>query len=242
MKVILNNKKLDNIPVLEYYQENSEHKGLIFVQHGYQSTKEYGSDYLAVTLARMGYFVVAIDAYKHGERIQEPYLTGTEQERMNEAYVVVKRTALDIIRIHHNFYQRRFPKFDMIGVSLGGMVAYYLATKTNKVRKLVPVISTPDFHAQVEFALHNAGLTVEEYMTPDKTAFIDEMNPLHRLDKLQYEELHIFCGNQDDVVPMKPSQVFYETYKNDKMFLKVYDTDHNVPRNMQMDIFACIEQ
>ncbi|QMS85387.1 alpha/beta hydrolase family protein [Candidatus Xianfuyuplasma coldseepsis] len=242
MRVILQSRFIEQIPVLEYYQEQSTHKGLVFIQHGYESTKEYGSDYLALTLARKGYFVVAIDAYKHGERIAEPYISGTAQDRLDEAFIVVKRTALDIIRIHHNAYRKLFPTFDIIGVSLGGMIAYYLATKTTHVRKLVPVISTPDFHTLARYTVGATGLNLDAYFTKDKVDFIESINPISRLHKMHYESMFIACGSHDQVVPMEPTKQFYETHKNARMTMTVYDTDHNVPRDMQLDIFSFIEQ
>lgn len=241
MKITLNSRILDTIPVLEYYQEDTTYKSLVFVQHGYQSTKEYGSDYLALQLARQGYFVVAVDAYKHGERIAEPYLTGSEKERLDEAFVVIKRTALDILRLHHNVYQKRFPTFDMIGVSLGGMVAYYLATKTTKLNTLIPVISTPDFLTLAKHTVKMSGFDVESYFTPDKLAFIESINPLNRLDHMHYSSLHIFVGTSDPVVPYQPSKAFFEEYKQKEDTYHEYEFDHNVPRPMQLDIFNVLE-
>lgn len=241
MKIVLEHKRIEGIPLIEYYRDAEEHKGLVFIQHGYQSNKEYGSDYLALTLARKGFFVVAIDAWKHGERIQEPYITGTEKERLDEAFVAVKRTALDIIRLHHNYY-KQFPTFDIVGVSLGGMVAWYLATRTDRVNKLIPVISTPDFRAMANHAVAGEGIDVQTYFDPEKEAFIASINPILRLDKLRYRKLHMVVGSRDQVVPMGPTVAFYETHKNDDMTLTVYDVDHNVPRNMQKDIFALLEE
>lgn len=241
MKIILNNKRLEQIPVLEYYQEGLEHRGLVFIQHGYQSTKEYGCDYLAVNLARLGYFVVAIDAYKHGERIAEPYLTGTENERLDEAFVVIKRTALDIIRLHHNHYIKRFPKFDMIGISLGGMVAYYLATKTTHLRTLIPVISTPDFLTLAYHAVAGSGQNTEEYFNEFRLDFIRSINPMERLSKMTYDALHIFVGTQDPIVPMGPSKVFFETHHKPGDSYHEYETDHNVPKQMQLDIYDALQ-
>lgn len=242
MKIILNSKKIESIPVLEYYQEDMEYKSLVFVQHGYQSTKEYGSDFLALALARKGYFVVAIDAYKHGERIAEPYITGTEQERLDEAFVVIKRTALDLLRIHHNVYQKRFPTFDMIGVSLGGMVAYYLATKTTKLQTLIPVISTPDFLPLAKHTVEQAGFDVDSYFTPDKLDFIQSISPVNRLDKMHYESLHIFVGSKDPIVPYQASKEFFDKHATNNDSYHEYEVDHNVPRPMQIDIFKALEQ
>lgn len=241
MKILLHSTRIDQIPVLEYYQEGITYKSLVFIQHGYESTKEYGSDYLALTLARNGYFVVAIDAYKHGERIAEPYLTGTEKERLDEAFVVIKRTGLDIIRLHHNHYAKRFPTFDMIGISLGGMVAYYLATKTTKLNTLIPVISTPDFHYQAVHTVEQAGLDVDTYFDDDKLDFIAAINPFPKHDSMQYNSMHIFVGTNDPIVPYGASQVFYETYHTKNDTYHEYEVDHNVPRSMQLDIFATLD-
>lgn len=241
MKILLNSRLIDTIPILEYYQEDGTYKSLVFIQHGYESTKEYGSDYLALHLARLGYYVVALDAYKHGQRIAEPYITGTVRERLDEAFVVIKRTALDILRIHHNVYQKRFPTFDIIGVSLGGMVAYYLATKTTKLKTLIPVISTPDFLPLATHTVKNSGFDVDSYFTPDKLAFIESINPMNRLDHLSYESLHIFVGTNDPVVPHQASKEFFETYKKPQDTYHEYEVDHNVPRPMQLDIFNTLE-
>jgi len=241
VKIILHSTVKDSIPLLEYYLEKGPYKGLVFVQHGYQSTKERGGDMLSLGFARLGYFVVAIDAFKHGERIQEPYITGSEIDRLNEAFVVVKRTAFDIARLHHNHY-RIFDTFDMVGVSLGGMVAYYLATRTPHIRKLVPVISTPDFLAQAKNSVQNSKLDIDTFFTPDKLQFIESINPLTHLDKLMYKELFILCGSQDPVVPMKESVDFYNTHKSKHMNLKIYEVDHTVSREMQKDIYDFIER
>lgn len=240
MRVIVHNTRKDGIPILEYFIENRTYKGLVFVQHGYQSNKERGADFLALGLARLGYFVVAIDAFKHGERIQEPYITGTEIERMNEAYVVVKRTALDIVRIHHNHYNR-FPKFDLIGVSLGGMVAYYLATRTDKIRKLVPLISTPDFLTQARHTIDINGLEKDTYFTPEMYAFMETINPLRESVTMHYESMFIGCGSLDRVVTMEQSVVFYNEHKDKNIVMKVYEVAHEVPRSMQKDVYDFLE-
>ena len=241
MKLTLETRVDESIPLIEYKRDNYPYKGLVFIQHGYESTKEYGSDYLALDLARRGFFVVAIDAYKHGERILEPYVTGTAEDRLNEAFVVVKRTALDIIRLHHNQY-KEFPTFDFIGVSLGGMVGYYLATKTNRLGKLVPVISTPDFQHQAYHAVGAAGLDTATFFTPEKLDFIASLNPLNRLDKMAFQSLFALVGDRDEVVPKGPTEAFFEAHGDKRMRLASFDVGHSVSRPMQLAIFDYIDQ
>lgn len=241
MRLTLDSRIVESIPLVEYKRDYYPYKGLVFIQHGYESTKEYGSDYLALELARRGFFVVAIDAYKHGERILEPYVTGSAEDRLNEAFIVVKRTALDIIRLHHNHY-KEFPTFDFIGVSLGGMVGYYLATKTSRLGKLVPVISTPDFLHQAYHAVGAAGLDIDMFFTQDKLDFIDSLSPLNRLDKMSFQSLFALVGDRDEVVPKGPTEAFFAAHGDSRMTLERYDVGHSVSRPMQLAIFDYIDQ
>lgn len=242
MKLVLNTKLVDGVPLTEYYIEDLDtYKSLVFVQHGYQSSKEQGADYLAIQFARQGHFVVAIDAYKHGERIAEPYLTGTAQERLDEAFIVVKRTALDIIRLHYHHYNQ-FKEFDIVGVSLGGMVAYYAATKTIRINRLIPVISTPDFKDQAYHAVGGAGMDTSHYFTEEKLAFITSMDPMQRSHLIQYKSLHILCGTKDQVVPLTASKTYYESHQSGAVTYKEYDVEHTVSREMQQDLVTLLEQ
>jgi pimeloyl-ACP methyl ester carboxylesterase len=241
MRVILEHKRVDGIPLIEYYKDKDVHKGLVFVQHGYESTKEQGADYLAIQLARDGFFVVAIDAWKHGERIAEPYVSGSAQERLDEAFVVVKRTALDIIRLHRTHYLKRFDVFDVVGVSLGGMMAFYLATKTKRVKRLVPVISTPDFLAQAYHAVAGAGIDTTSFFTQDKLDFIAAIDPLRHVDTMHYESLHVFAGTKDNVVPMDAVVTFYDEHKTERDTIEVYDVGHTVCREMQAGIRTVLQ-
>ncbi len=240
-KIVINNIVKDSIPVNEVYIEGGTPKGLVFVQHGYLSNKERGGDYLAIPLARLGYFVVCVDAYKHGERKEEPFIDAPDFEKLQEVMLVITKTALDIKKLHEEFYTD-YPTFDMIGVSLGGMVAYYLATETTKINKLIPVISTPDFLDKAIHAIHDAGLREEEVLTPKNRNYIEGVNPVNRMDKLVYEELLMLCGTRDNVVPMQASKDWYDIYKSDKITFKTYDASHNVTRIMQADIYEFLQK
>jgi esterase/lipase len=242
MRLVLDSKVVNGIPLTEYYLENmTAYKSLVFVQHGYQSTKEIGADYLGIQFARDGHFVVAIDAYKHGERIAEPYLTGSAEECLDEAFIVVKHTASDIIRLHHHHY-KKFPTFNIVGISLGGMVAYYAATKTKKIQHLIPVISTPDFNGQAYHAVAGAGIDTDKYFSQDKLDFIKAMDPIQKIHQMSYEYLHILCGTKDLVVPRQASREFYDTNISSSITYKEYDVEHTVSREMQNDIIEYLNK
>lgn len=234
-KIIIENTIVDGIPLNEYYIENSKYKGLVFLQHGYRSNKERGGDYLAIKIARDGYFVVCIDSYMHGERIAGPFVDGTEAERLYHIPGIIRKTALDIIKLHKTRY-KDYQKFDLIGVSLGGMIAYYTAEKTAKVRKLIPVISTPKVTKQAEYVLKQNGVDLDAYFTKETYSYLQSCDPITMIDDLVYESMFILNGSKDPVVSTQDSIDFYDEYKNDKMEMKLYDIDHNVTKDMQEEI------
>lgn len=239
-KLIVSTEIYNGVPLNEYYLQDAEYKGLVFVQHGFQSNKNYGADYLALPLARLGFYVVSIDAYMHGERTIEPYLSKDEKGMLIAAPEVMRHTAIDYIKLHKRRYMERFPKYDFIGVSLGAMTAFYLSTKTDKIRKLVPVIGTPDYLHQAEYALSAVGLGLKDFASDGILNYIDRISPINHVDKIKFEEMFLLNCSKDTTVPMDKAVEYYNKYKTDKMKLKIYDDEHEVNKQMQRDIFEFI--
>lgn len=240
-KLIIENKVLDDIPVNEFYLENEEYKGLVFVQHGYRSSKERGGDALAIKIARAGFFVVCPDAYMHGERKEGPYIDGTEEERLYYIPSIIDQSALDIIKLHKTFYQQ-YQKFDMVGVSLGGMIAYSVVSKTDKVRKLVPTISTPKVTNQAEYVLKLNGVDPKVYFTDETYSFLQACDPFNHVDDFKYEEMFILNGNMDKVVSTQDSIDYFNEFKNSKMEMKLYNVAHDVTNDMIYEIVEFLKK
>ena len=236
-KLTLNSCILDGVPYLEYYQEDIEYKGLILVQHGYTSNKEYGADFLALPLARMGYFVVSIDAYKHGERMEEPYTSKDWPKMFFESPYVIRRTAIDINRLFKKRYQKKYSKYSIVGVSMGAMISYYLSTITPHIDKIVPVIGTPDFIDRAIYGVEKDGYDPDVYLNEDTMKYLHKMNPIEHVDKMKYSQMFILVGNKDDVVPHQKSVDFFDEYQDERMKLKVFEEGHHVNKEMQIEIF-----
>ncbi|MEC9485138.1 MAG: hypothetical protein UMR38_04620 [Candidatus Izemoplasma sp.] len=238
MTITVTEHVIQGIPLIEYLPEKKP-KGLTFIQHGYESNKVRGTEYLAMNVARLGYHVVSIDAYKHGDRLEEPFISQSGYFRLKEAFHVIEHTADDILKLFNTAF-KHYETFDILGISLGGMVAYLLATKTDKINRLLPIISTPDFHKQAYYAISSAGIDTEKFFTQDKLDYIKSIDPILKRNEWQYNELAIFVSENDDEVPPRPSLKFIKHHQDmiDQFFL--YDCRHNVPRRMQEDILSYI--
>jgi esterase/lipase len=240
-KIIIENKLVQGIPLNEFYLENHKYKGLVFVQHGYRSNKERGGDYLAVKIARDGYFVVCIDSFMHGARSEGPFIEGSEKERLYYIPSIIRKTALDIIKLHKTYY-KEYQTFDLIGVSLGGMIAYYTSIRTDKINKLIPVISTPKVTKQAEWILKQNGINLVDYFTEETYNYLQSCDPINEADSIQYKEMFILNGTLDKVVSTQDSVDYYEEYKNNHMRLTLYEVDHNVNAKMQQDIILFLNE
>lgn len=239
-KITIETKVLDGIPVNEYYLEDYELKGLTFIQHGYQSNKNRGTDFMAVCLARLGYKVVSIDAYMHGDRIQEPFISMSNYKRFSAVFEVVTKTAKDIVFLHEKYYAADFPKYDMIGISLGGMIAFYLCTITDKINKLVPAISTPNFLGMTRYSLGLEGTEKYQQLLENNLEYINSIDPINHVKDMKYSKMFMLNGSKDQVVPGIFSEKFYNKNKNDRMRFEYYEDVHNVNRQMTNDILSFI--
>lgn len=234
-RIIIENKLLDGVPVNEYYIEDYIHKGLVFIQHGYRSTKERGADSLAIKIARCGFFVVAIDAYMHGERIEGPFIDGKESERLYHIPNIIRKTALDTIKIHKNFY-KEYQNYDFIGISLGGMIAYYLSTKTSFIKKLIPVISTPNVTKQAITVLKKSGVNPDDFFTKETYSYLQYVDPINHKENFKFKELFILNGTKDEIVSTQDSSDYYNSLNMLNVEMKLYDVKHEVSKEMQKDI------
>lgn len=239
-KLIIDNKYVLGLPLNEYYVKNEKYNGLIFLQHGFGSKKERGTDYLAINLARLGYLCVSIDAYKHGQRIEEPFISEPIYKQYLEAFNVIENTSKDIDYLFKNHYKKKYKNYIFIGISLGGMVGYYLSTISKDITKLIPVISTPMF---TKLSLQDRKLDEQDLYDKyivDKQEYIKNIDPYLNKDKMHYDKIFIVNGVEDNVISYKHSKEFYNEIKGDKSKLKLYKEKHNVSREMQEDILSFV--
>ncbi|MCK7486101.1 MAG: hypothetical protein MZU97_11540 [Bacillus subtilis] len=103
------NRLIDGIPVTEYVSaEAGVARGVFFLVHGHTGNRTHLSD-LATRIAEAGWFAVAVDAFKHGERRASPYF-GTDGKVYAMAMPeVILHTCADLKRLSETFYAAHAP-------------------------------------------------------------------------------------------------------------------------------------
>lgn len=127
------------IPITEYLPESQAPRGLFFVVHGHKQDRKNGLEKLCKVLTCNHYLAVSIDAYKHGERLAEPYVSGSETEMYHEMPKVVYQTIQDIKTLYQEKYQQDFSSYGITGFSMGGHLAYYAPMFLSNIHTIIPI-------------------------------------------------------------------------------------------------------
>lgn len=239
LNITIKHQVYKGIPYNEYYSDIKDSKGLVFIQHGFESNKNRGADYIGVDLARLGFNVVAIDAYKHGSRIEEPFISKENYEKFEDAFNVIDKSGDDILEIYNGLYESRFESFDFIGVSMGGMIAYNCALKTNRINRLIPVISTPYLYQLAEWLVDREDNDFYREKLVNIKDYIVSIDPYYKMEELKYHELYMINTLRDDIVPFKFSDHLYGQNLENVSF-QVFDEKHVVSREMKEHILSYI--
>lgn len=239
-RIIIEERVYQDIPYNIYIKDKYPSRGLVIIQHGFESNKNRGADYLAVKLARLGFTAVSVDAYKHGARIEEPYISEEEHKRFKEAFTVIHKTSEDIVTLYQDVFAKEFSNFDIIGVSMGGMIAYNVALKTNKIRNLIPVISTPMIYAFSKWLIETENNIYYYKAFEEISEFISLLDPVDKFDQLHFQKMLVINGTRDHTVPHTFSEEYFMKHHNENIVLKLYEEKHIVNRDMQKDIYEFI--
>ena len=218
------------IPVLEY--SSDEAKRLIFVNHGIFGDKDKGMMLVGKALLRAGYHVVAIDASRHGERGEAPFSNRDRPWARFYLFDVVSETTRDLLSLYEDKYADTFETFDVLGISMGGYVAYYLSMQTTHLDTVVALISSPDFSASC-----HAGLLEEvakEYPdeAKDKKLKIQAMDPALSSEEITAKRIIAFNGKFDEVISYEHTKRFKENNPAINMKFELFDTEHKINQAM----------
>ena len=224
------------IPYTLLFDPTATKQPLLCFFHGFLSNRDLGSMGRVEQFASLGFAVLAIDAYNHGERLSQVFQTSTKSEQYAQILQIVDYTALDIAQLIDEVISlnQAIDTFNIsvYGVSMGGMSALLYASRSDRVKKVVTLVSTPNFvdyyqDRQVQYGF-KAPLkqNLEHYQ---------EMNPsLHPL-RLSNKACFFAVGIHDNVIDPSYTKEFVNDHEELQITFQEYDTGHCSTKAMLQD-------
>jgi cephalosporin-C deacetylase-like acetyl esterase len=265
-RTLIETDHVAGVPLLTILPEGATHCPIVFALHGFRGDKAEVVE-LGYRLASAGIACISLDAAMHGNRwddrlaqVLDPtwphvYPFASNLDAIYLQIQIVEQTAADINRlITHIESDERFDttRLGVTGVSMGGLISYYLAANHPKVTTAVPIISVPNFTQYwddlvLETMATEQGATALASVAEAherNTAFIRRMDPSDKLPAFAPKPLLMQLGNTDINAPKagaialyRQLRPYYAAYP-DRLQLRIYaNTDHRVTREMIAD--AC---
>lgn len=240
---------VDKIPYTLYYQEGSQAKKLIYILHGINQSKEDYQDY-ATKLAKEGFAVVCVDAFLHGDRIDDRLTKATDDELVYLLFEIIEHTVNDLLFLTD--YLKVDQRIDtteigVTGISMGAFMSFLLGVIDHRIKTLVPIIGLGMFKAfwddymnRLKTDDHKYQITekIFEMNTAEWQSIISELDPYPLIQNYVPKPLLMINGRYDRPVPLKYNELLYEevkpNYKDHPNHLKlsVYEVGHTVTEEM----------
>lgn len=208
-------------------------RGLVLVYHGVTASKE-GNLGIFTRMVEAGWLVVLPDAVGHGER-REASLTPETLGYRNFLRLCAVRTALEahglIDASHETFGQ--LPTA-VVGISMGGFVAHYLALREKRVGQVV-VISSEGVWDEPEVTV------------PLARRFVEAHRPVLHAEQAPPTRLLLLHGEADAVFPPPLHEATVAAYRRayeqagqaDRFTARLYPgTGHYTSPGMRDDAMA----
>jgi len=234
-EITIKTAQVGEIPILTMAQESSEERPIVFFLHGLGMDKRQGLP-LGYELARLGFLFATIDAPRHGDRFDEklekmgrgegeyvyPFESGLDLFFM--LHEIVVQTAQDLERAIAYFDDKKAIDRKRIGVtgfSMGGFATFYAAANNPDVAAAVPIAAIPAFGERwsdvvLEASAYQkwaAAMKKAEAETVKRTAFMERIDPFHKLATFHPRPLMMISGDQDIHAPKKYSVDLYRMLK-----------------------------
>lgn len=233
--------KFNNITYRLLYQGITQDKPVIFFFHGFGGNKEYSVDENRIKLAELGYLIVIMDAYEHGERMSEEYknLSNSEKQKLIVDTEII--TAHEAVDLYNHLLDTgvisKSQKLGVMGVSMGGAIAFYLASIFEKVSTVVSIVGSPSF---VEFYKYKQKVYdfKEDESFKERLLKYQQVDPLINYERLKGKAIYMSVGLKDRIVPMdyakKLSLKLSTTYQE-------YDVEHTSTEAMLNEVIKFIQ-
>jgi hypothetical protein len=198
---------------------------------GNKSLDQFGG--LAEKIHDLGFDVVTLDAYKHGERLEAPYLLNHPQDTTFEMLTVIEETLKDIVYLYTHHYSKRTQLVSILGISMGGHIAFLL-NRFLQLEFCIPIIGSPNL--------------MKHYQTKKSVILGDKMIELLpklkslTLDTKAFTPCYAFIlnGEYDDIVSYEPAKSFIQPLNHVHYVYKGYPCGHELTQSMIEDIISFV--
>lgn len=218
--VIVENEKVENIPLLHVVRQNvaQEKLPLIIFIHGFKSVKERNLHY-AYLLAEAGFRVMMPEVLFHGERDQGL----SDKEFYSRFWEMVLTTIHEINRLKESYTAKDLVDSERVGLagtSMGGIVTLGALTQYKWIKTAVSLMGMPSYE---EFSLwqleqlksQGVNLPFSEEQIEQQLRTLREYDLSGQPEKLENRPLLFWHGKKDPLVPYPLTFQFFERIRTD---------------------------
>jgi dienelactone hydrolase len=240
------------VPAYVYYQKGNQPMPVVIFVHGFGGSKEQYVPRMQ-ELAGKGFFVVAIDAYLHGERkVPGIFPPGKSLSSLGEDYSIwvhqsaVSHTARDVSKIIDALSAR--PEVDrsrigVAGISMGSSTCLVLAWKEPRISVVVGLIGAVDFWYDVTKTPPGADQDAKRSaLSPRVRQLVASLNPQERKSVIAPKALFLANGARDKGIDIQSVKAFvkdlrpsYEAHPDRLEMLEEPEAGHTVTDRMWSD-------
>jgi dienelactone hydrolase len=237
------------VPAYAYYKKGNRAMPVVIFLHGLGGSKEGDAERLR-RLAGKGFFVLAIDAYLHGER-KVPGLLGPGRKMgdLGEDYSIwvhqssVSHTARDVSKILDALSARAdvdSSRVGVMGISMGSSTCMVLAWREPRISVVVGLIGAVDFWYDVTKTAPGPDQDAKrKALSPRVRQLVSSLNPQDHKAAIASKALFLANGARDKGIDIQSIKTFVKElqprYKDcpDKLrFLEEREAGHSVTDRM----------
>jgi dienelactone hydrolase len=237
------------VPAYAYYKKGNRAMPVVIFLHGMGGSKEGDAGRLR-TLAGKGYFVVATDAYLHGERkIPGMFDRGGKMGDLGDDYSVwvhqssVSHTARDVSKIIDALSARAdvdASRVGIMGISMGSSTCLVLAWREPRISVVVGFIGAVDFWYDVTKTAPGPDQDAKrKALSPRVRQLVGSLNPQDHKAAIASKALFLANGARDKGIDIQSVKTFvkelqpsYKDHPDRLKFLEEPEVGHSVTDRM----------
>ncbi len=235
--LIIEDKVIGDIPLTIRYKEGEQDRPVIFYFHGFGSNKDSGDQGRGEKLAALGYLVVSMDAYKHGDRSKEWFDALDSSKRQKSIVDITMQTAYDAKDVYDYVLDNYNVNDELyaFGVSMGAATTFYLSSITD-VNGMVSMLGSPSFVEFYEYKASQFDWEKDETYSERLERYYDK-DPLINHERLSSTNIFMSIGESDTVVPLEYAFDLYLEMDSSNVIYEPYATGHVSTPEMLDDVY-----